>query len=422
MGNFIINKLLENNIEFNILYNVMLSKNQIHTFDCFYDVLSKYKIQINKSKSSTSNEKVNENFITLKDIFEKDLNLMSPYLVAIHLVKAIQNKQIIDEKITEKPKIVYGKQYLTKNFHNVYDCISVWIETKKYIIDPILEIVVDLKCKNKLFYKDIFSRNNYYLDFKSNNYRFALSGIEKYEDKKNMVCSNYVAPKNIKELFADEYKNKNDSTLMRNFLKKSNPEAYKRLMFLINVGKVKDLSTIEQFKKYEKIKIGGLYNEDLTLGKALRKGLNYGRCGLFAKLFSNTVFENQKHKYVVGNCDIVIGSKNSNDGNHTWLEVDDMIIDTSLLMAIPMEFKDVFGYNTEKVQEINKDADKNKIFNDEVDIEMASQYYDLLFENKKNDTKIFKYDFSEDLREIVNNQDLYSEGYQNIISDIQIED
>lgn len=421
MANYIINELKKNNKEFNVVYNMFLSKSQIHTFDVFYNILSEYKINIAKNITSTN---IPKSEITLKDVYLNDLNLMSPYLVVLNTVKAIENKKILDENILKKPKIVYGKQYLTKNFPNIYDCLSLWIETDKYIIDPILCVVVDKDIKDKFFYKEYYSRINYFINFNKNNYDFTLAGIENFQNNKIKMCAKYKTPTNIKEIYFDKYMNQNKSTQIREFLKNNNKELYKRLMVLVNMGKVIDLSSNKCFEEYEKINIGGKYNPELTLGKALRKGLNYGRCGLFSKIFSNTILQGYKHTYNVGYLDVISGSKNSPNGNHAWIETNNYIIDTSLLMAIPIEFKKSFGYETEKREHLGFGKNKENVFNKSVDIEASAQYHDMLFENAVNGTCIYKYDFTEELPDIMKNDgsDYYSLSYQEHNNIVELDD
>ena len=99
--------------------------------------------------------------MNLNYLFAEDLNLFSPYVSAINLIRAMMDKVVLDEYIGEKPKLVFGKQYLTKGFSNIYDSISLWIETERYIIDPVLSIIVDKSIKDKLYYKDFIIYTKY---------------------------------------------------------------------------------------------------------------------------------------------------------------------------------------------------------------------------------------------------------------------
>ncbi len=417
MANYIINQLLENNREFNIIFNTFKSQGNVFTFASLYNILDEYKFDKDDFEFGYFTLKPEQ--YSLKTTYMNDLNLFSPYLVALHTVKAIMGKRILGEMVTKKPTIVYGKQYLTKNFPNIYDSVSVWIETEKYIIDPVLAIVVDKSIKDKMFYRDIHRRDNYVLDFKKNSPQFSLSGLYKFELDKYSIYRNYKVPKQIKNLYYDKSIFINNCNQIRNFLKIQNPKFYNKLMMLIATNKVIDLSKNDEFKRFKDVKICENYNPDLTFEKVLKKGLNYGRCGLFAKLYSNKFLLGQEHTYHQGVCKNIVGSKNSDDGNHAWIEFNDKLIDTSLMIIMPLEYKQELGYKTYKREKVGVMERLNSVFNEKCNVESLILYYDVLNENDVNGSKIFKYDFSEDLADIVeeSGMDYYSEKFRDVCSD-----
>ena len=104
----------------------------------------------------------------------------------------------------------------------------------------------------------------------------------------------------------------------------------------------------------------------------------------------------------LGKCSSIVGSKNSYDGCHAWLEVDDMIIDTSLMAAIPIEFKEEFGYVTENIQHLGNEVSKTSYFGDLIDIADELMYGDILYHNRMNGSYFYHYDFAEDMPHFIN--------------------
>lgn len=391
MANYILNQLLNFNKEFEQKYKNYFFQGKIFTFDIFQSIFLK--------NTCSSDYK-----ISLKDLFKYDINLMSPYLATMHILKAINGEKILDEIITEKPKIVYGKQYLTRNFPTIYDCTSLWIETKKYVIDPVLCIVMDKSIKDNMHYKNIFVDNNYRCD-----YSFFVDTLSDMSCFKKFCDYNYykyrklyIVPRDLNELNINLNEYKKDYALARKYLKETNSKLYQKMMTLIRYGDIKDLTL--NIKNYDKIMVCEKYNPDLTLGQMLREGLNYGRCGLFAKIFSTMIYANTEQYYINGECRTLKGSKNSKDGNHAWLLIDDKIIDTSFMIEMPKEYGTLFGYNgfdkekcTGKKQE--------KVFGKGVDIESNIHFFDVMRTYAENELSLFKCDFARFLPSIVNNDE-----------------
>ena len=75
-----------------------------------------------------------------------------------------------------------------------------------------------------------------------------------------------------------------------------------------------------------------------------------GTCGytsiMVASMFSDFKF------YSRGNAKFLAGTKNCIDGGHAWIETNingkDLLIDTSLLLAIPIELKEKLGYSSNR--------------------------------------------------------------------------
>ncbi len=95
-----------------------------------------------------------------------------------------------------------------------------------------------------------------------------------------------------------------------------------------------------------------------SLYEYLVRGEHIGTCGFSSKLFG--IYYHNSFKNIEchdGVLPIIKGSKKSSNGNHAWIEADyngkRYIIDTSLLVAIPIELKETIGYqtkgNTEKL-------------------------------------------------------------------------
>ena len=208
-------------------------------------------------------------------------------------------------------------------------------------------------------------------------------------------------PHSMNALNKNEYYRVNKSGRIREYLKTEKPYFYKKVFELIQDGTIIDLN--ENMEAYDKIVVSYKYNPDLTLGKVLRKGLNYGRCGLIAKAFSETVYKDIPHRYCVGHNQNIAGSKNSFDGNHAWLETKESIVDTSLMLEIPKKFAVNLGYKIESYENHIPGKASNSFLSEDFELQSSMYLYDVLFENRKNNTKIFQFDFAEFLPEIINN-------------------
>ena len=71
-----------------------------------------------------------------------------------------------------------------------------------------------------------------------------------------------------------------------------------------------------------------------TLGKIFKEGFNIGNC-LLTSYYIATIFDNAS--ICTGKVEILKGSKNSEDGSHVWIEVDNYIVDPTLMIKLPLD-------------------------------------------------------------------------------------
>ena len=113
-----------------------------------------------------------------------------------------------------------------------------------------------------------------------------------------------------------------------------------------------------------------------TLGEIYKKGFNIGHCGLTSRYLAKK-FNTATLYY--GIATILTGTKNSPNGEHAWTTLDGYLIDSTLMIAIPLELIHELGYTPES-QIAHSSA------------RMLSEYdvYDHEFneENKKNYKKL----------------------------------
>ncbi len=77
-----------------------------------------------------------------------------------------------------------------------------------------------------------------------------------------------------------------------------------------------------------------------------KKGLNIGLCGLTNRYLAINMVEADTH---VGICELLKGTRNAQDGNHSWTTINGILIDTTLMIAIKEEDAQKFGYSSKKV-------------------------------------------------------------------------
>ena len=395
MKNYILHNLIESNPEFAAMYNRFVAYRLVYTFDIFDSIFEEERCFPEDIYSMSINQGP-----TLNKIYAHNYNLLTPYVTMIYTLKALMGYSIKGDMVDDNTKVVIGKNYMTRNFPNVYDCICPWIETENYIIDPMLGIMVHKSVREDFGYEPIKDGVKWSIDIDKRSPQFNLFNITLCGDKKMALYRNYTPPKTMIEMYKGREFAGNNSTQIRDYLETNNRSIHKTFNMLVSMGKIIDLSA--DMSKYDNCKFASNYNPDLTLGRLLRQGQNYGKCGIFAKAFSNIFYGDKYHTMHIGKCSSIVGSKNSSDGCHAWLEIDDMILDTSLMAMIPMEFKETFGYKSENIEHLGIEETKTMYFGDKIDIADELMYGDILFHNRMNGSYFYHYDFAEDLPHFIN--------------------
>lgn len=85
------------------------------------------------------------------------------------------------------------------------------------------------------------------------------------------------------------------------------------------------------------------YNK-ISLKTIFKNGYNIGNC-LLTSYYVSTIFE--ESLICTGKVEILKGTKNSPNGDHVWIETDEHIIDTTLMICIPKGNKYAKYYNKE---------------------------------------------------------------------------
>ena len=82
-----------------------------------------------------------------------------------------------------------------------------------------------------------------------------------------------------------------------------------------------------------------------TLGEIYQKGFNIGHCGLTSRYIARR-FEEANMYY--GKAKLLVETKNSPNGEHAWTIIEDFLIDTTLMLLIPVSDAIKLGYLSEK--------------------------------------------------------------------------
>ena len=106
----------------------------------------------------------------------------------------------------------------------------------------------------------------------------------------------------------------------------------KKLRRLISKKNKIQLEAFTWEKEFEK-KIFKLLFEDKTLKDIFENGYNIGNC-LLPSYYIFPIFNNAS--ICSGKVEILKGTKNSINGDHVWIETDEYIIDTTLMVKIPI--------------------------------------------------------------------------------------
>ena len=110
-----------------------------------------------------------------------------------------------------------------------------------------------------------------------------------------------------------------------------------------------------------------------TLEEIYTLGYNIGHCGLTSRYIAKQFNE---AKLFYGKAKLLVGTKSAPNGEHAWTTINDFLIDTTLMLCIPITEIIKLGYITEK--EIAHDSAR-----------MLSEYdrYDNDFENNYHKKK-----------------------------------
>lgn len=82
-----------------------------------------------------------------------------------------------------------------------------------------------------------------------------------------------------------------------------------------------------------------------TLGEIYEHGFNIGHCGLTSRYVCRK-FNNALLHY--GTSSLLIGTKNSPNGEHAWTTINDVLIDTTLMICFPIDKATDLGYKLDR--------------------------------------------------------------------------
>ena len=121
----------------------------------------------------------------------------------------------------------------------------------------------------------------------------------------------------------------------------SNPEFKKILDEGIESGKVSGFSQ----ELWEKLDMQNIRSRGVnSFCEVFRDGANLGYCTVCAKQVSYSL----DNPYLCGGTNkFLIGTVNSPDGRHTWIENENKIIDTTFMLVIAKDYVKYFGYTLE---------------------------------------------------------------------------
>ena len=78
-----------------------------------------------------------------------------------------------------------------------------------------------------------------------------------------------------------------------------------------------------------------------TLEEIYKYGFNIGHCGLTSRYLA-IKFPTAKLQY--GTCKLLIGTKNAPNGEHSWIIINNHLIDSTLMISIPIDKITKLGY------------------------------------------------------------------------------
>ena len=103
----------------------------------------------------------------------------------------------------------------------------------------------------------------------------------------------------------------------------------------------------EQFKKMIfSIELDDHLEENAnTLEEIYEKGYNIGHCGLTSRYIARKFEEANMY---CGKARLLVGTKNSPNGEHAWTTIEGFLVDSTLMLLIPVSEAVQLGYTFEK--------------------------------------------------------------------------
>lgn len=83
-----------------------------------------------------------------------------------------------------------------------------------------------------------------------------------------------------------------------------------------------------------------------TLGEIYQYGFNIGHCGLTSRYVTRTLEGSTLH---YGIAKLLNGTKSSPNGEHAWTVINDLLIDTTLMICFPIDKMRELGYETQAI-------------------------------------------------------------------------
>ena len=121
-----------------------------------------------------------------------------------------------------------------------------------------------------------------------------------------------------------------------------------------------------------------LEEHSYTLEDIYQKGFNIGHCGLTSRYLAKQ-FDTATLYY--GIATLLIGTKNSPNGEHAWITINGFVIDTTLMICIPLTKAKKLGYNPER--EIAHDSARILSEYDVFDHEYTEEQKGIILTHKK---------------------------------------
>ena len=148
-------------------------------------------------------------------------------------------------------------------------------------------------------------------------------------------------------------------------------ELRKEISQLYNINLEKFAWSEELKKQILSIKL----DEDLetnaeTLEEIYTLGYNIGHCGLTSRYIAKQFNE---AKLFYGKAKLLVGTKSAPNGEHTWTTINNFLIDTTLMLCIPITEIIKLGYITEK--EIAHDSARMLSEYDKYDNDFENNYH-----------------------------------------------